>query len=391
MRAFRFRLAPLQRVKRHKVEEKEREIARLEAEIQRRLGEIDEGRRRLAEFRRIFLEETPEIHSIEVEYTEMAIRAYILSVEVATYQAIDKLRKEQEARHKELIALYQEEKMLERLKDRQLAAWQQEAQREEIYLLDEMGGQAHLRRQREPAGGALLIVLGTVALLAAAGATLVMLGKHKPILEKHRPFLESVGLMKPPAPEVAPAEVRAATTTPGEYTIRDLYGDPDRPAREVLSNLADRSKRIQARERDLDEEKARVKAEREALTQSGKQLEDKLIDLQAQLAKLEKAQQDEQARLTTQYMTRVTEISNAIQRMNPKGAAELLAEMWKIPVATDPDAKNIALEVFRAVPATKRNKVLDALVKTNKAETADMILKFIQLEPSGTPTSVPAP
>jgi flagellar export protein FliJ len=380
MRTFRFRLAALQRIKRHRIEEKEREIARLQAEIDRRLGEIEEGRRRLADLRRIFLEETPEIHFIEVERTEAVVRAYVLSVEAVRFREIAQLRKEQERRRNELIALYQEEKMLERLRDRQRAAWQQETQREEIYLLDEMGGQRHLRR-REPAGGVMLYVLGVLALVAVAAAILVVQGKHKPILER-------VGLLKPPVPQAAPPEIPSATSAPGEYTIRDLYGDPDRPANVVLSNLLEVRKSLQDRERRIQEEEARLKAEREALVQSEEQLAgtiERATTEQKKLADLKKAQDDDK---TNRYTQRVTEISSAIQRMKPKSAADLLTEMWKAPETVDPDAKRIVLEVFKAIPGTKRNKILDALTKSSKAETADMVLKFIQSEGTPTPTPV---
>jgi hypothetical protein len=260
-----------------------------------------------------------------------------------------------------------------------MAAWRQESQREEIYLLDEMGGQAHLRR-RQPAGGATLIALGMVVVLAASAGLLVVLGKHKPILER-------LGLLKTPVPEATPVPTPAAV--PGEFTIRDLYGDPDVPANVVLGNLAARRRSIQAREQEIDEETTRLKAEREALAQSEKQFEDKLSNIQAQITRLEQAQKDEQARLASLHTQRVTEVSNAIQRMKPKSAADLLTEMWKTDPALDPDAKSIALEVFTQIPATKRNKVLDALVKTSSKEAADMVLKFIQLQPSGTPTPAP--
>jgi len=381
MRAFRFRLAPLQRIKRYNIEEKEREIARLQARIEEKLEEISVGRNRLEAFRRMFLEETPEIHSTELEQTEAAFRAYTFMVERNTYQEIERIRTEQGERRKELVSLYQEEKMLERLKERQRDAWRKEAEREELYLLDELGGQAHYRRKQ--AGGAMLVMLGFLALLGAAGATVVLLGKHKPILERF-------GLLQPKS---AGEEVVSATETariPGELTIRDLYGDPDRPANEVLNELLEMSQTIREKRRLQQERENRLAAEREALEQSEEALEQKLENVQKKLAELEKKQQEELERAQSMHMQRVTEVSNSIQRMKAKGAADLFTEMWKTDPAEDPDAQQVVLDVFRAIPSNKRNKILDALVKASKKDTAAMILEFIKTDP-GTQTASTEP
>lgn len=381
MRTFRFRLAALQRIKRYKIEEKEREIARLQREIQRCLDEIERGRRRLDELRRAFVQEVPQVHHVEVEQTHAAVRTYLLAQEASKNREIDQLRKEMENRRKELVSLHREEKMIERLRDRQWAAWQKETQREEIYLLDEVGGQADYRR-REPVGGVMLVVLGAVALVAVAAAILVMQGKHKPILER-------VGLLPSPTPLPTPEEVPSPTPLPGQYTIRDLLGDPDRPANVVLSNLAGLYRKLKEQEAELARERQIIEAEREALADREKQLEEKLKKVEAELKKLALAQQQEQTRRDTAFMQRVTEVSNAIQRMKPKGAAELLTEMWNLDPVSDPQAKEIVLEVFRMIPSTKRNKVLDELVKSNKGNTAEMVLAFIKTEPGITPTPTP--
>ncbi len=381
MRAFRFRLAPLQRVKRYNIEEKEREIARLQDQIDLKKAEIEEGRNRLDAFRRFFLEEMPEVHSTEMEQTEAAFRSYTFLVEYRTEQEIEQIRAEQEKRRGELIKLYQEEKMLERLKERQLKNWEKAAQREEMYLLDEIGSQSYQRRKQ--AGGAMLVLLGMVALLGAAGATLVLLGKHEPILERF-------GLLKP---KVQEEEVASATETeriPGELTIRDLYGDPDRPANEVLNELLEMRQTIREKRQQQQERENRLVAEKQALEENEKQLEEKLQNVQDQLDELKQKQQEELARAKSMHMQRVTEISSAIQRMKPNGAAELFTEMWQTDPAEDPDAQEVVLDVFRSIPSTKRNKILDALVKASKKDTADMILEFIKTDP-GTQTASTEP
>ncbi|HPO08160.1 MAG TPA: hypothetical protein PLZ55_05790, partial [bacterium] len=126
MPAFRYRLAAYQRIKRHKIEEMEQEIAQLESEVQKRFRQIEEGRGRLAEFQRFYMEEVPEIHSSEIEATEAAFRGYTFLEEARRFREIEDLRRKQEKKRKELVTLYQEEKMLERLKDRQYEAWQKE-------------------------------------------------------------------------------------------------------------------------------------------------------------------------------------------------------------------------------------------------------------------------
>lgn len=271
--------------------------------------------------------------------------------------------------------------MLERLKERQLKNWEKAAQREEMYLLDEIGSQSYQRRKQ--AGGAMLVLLGMVALLGAAGATLVLLGKHEPILERF-------GLLQP---EVQEEEVASATETqriPGELTIRDLYGDPDRPANEVLNELLEMRQTIREKRRQQRERENRLVAEKQALEESEKQLEAKLQNVQDQLEELKQKQQEELARAKSMHMQRVTEISSAIQRMKPNGAADLFTEMWQTDPTEDPDAQEVVLDVFRSIPSTKRNKILDALVKTSKEDTADMILEFIKTDP-GTQTASTEP
>ncbi len=381
MRAFRFRLAALQRIKRYKIEEKEREIARLQAEIRRRLDEIDLDRRRLDQLRRSFALETPQVHSVEVEQVHAAACSYLLAQEAARKRQIDQLRTEMETRRRELLDLHREEKMLERLRDRQWVAWRKETEREEIYLLDEVGGQAHYRR-REPAGGVMLVVLGAVALVAVAAAILIMQGKHKPILQR-------VGLLASPTPLPTPEEVPTPTPIPGEYTIRDLLGDPDRPANEVLSNLAQLHRKLKEEEAELARERQIIQAERQSLAEREKLLEEKLKKVQNELQNLALARQQEQTRRDSAFMQRVTEVSNVVQRMKPKGAADLLAEMWNLDPATDPQAREIVMEVFRMIPSTKRNKLLDEMVKSNKGDSAEMILAFIKTEPGTSPTPAP--
>ena len=378
MRAFQFRLQSYKRIKRYQIEEIEREIGRLEEEVQRRLNQIEINRGRVGEFQRFFMEETPEIHSSQVEATEAAFRGFMMQEEFRLFREIEQIRKQQAEKRKELVKLYQEEKMLERLKEHQLDAWQKESQREEVYLLDEMGGQSYARRRR-PSGGAMLLILGVVALLGAAGGILVALGKHKMVLER-------LGLLKPETVQSATDEVTVAPIRPGEYTIRELVGDVDRPSNETLNKMMTMSETLRERQQREKEERARLETERQSLELSEKELEEKLSNIQDKIDELEKKQQEELARQSSRHMQRVTEVSNAVQRMKPKGAAELLTEMWGYDETKDPDAKNVVLDVFRAIPAPKRNKILDALVKSSKTDTAAMVLEFIQSEPSMTPT-----
>ena len=129
MRAFQFRLQSYKRIKRYQIEEIEREIARLEDDVQRRLDQIDQNRERVAEFQRFLMEETPAVHSSDLEATEAAFRGYMRQEENRLFREIEQIRNQQAEKRKELVTLYQEEKMLERLKERQLDNWQIEARR----------------------------------------------------------------------------------------------------------------------------------------------------------------------------------------------------------------------------------------------------------------------
>ncbi|HPO10003.1 MAG TPA: hypothetical protein PLZ55_15115, partial [bacterium] len=253
---------------------------------------------------------------------------------------------------------------------------------QDVYLLDEMGAQAYLRKQK-PSGGAMLIVLGLVALIGAAGGILVALGKHHTVLQRF-------GLEKSVTVASATAEVAVAPSIPGQYDIKALYGDPDRPANEVLNEMMEMSQTLRQRRQEAREEQERLEAERKALEENEKQLEDRLGNLESKINELKRLREEERERLASMHMQRVSEVSGALQRMKPKGAADLLTEMWKIDPAEDPDARDIVLDVFRSIPSAKRNKILDALVKSSKTETADMVLKFVELEPVGTPAAAPS-
>ena len=118
MRAFRFRLAPLQRLKRHAIEEKELELAALRRTEEELLAQMETGRRQLRARIDEFLQETGESHDAYKERDFDMFRDYMMRLEQERLASVAGNRNEQERCRVELVKLYQESKVLDRLEDR---------------------------------------------------------------------------------------------------------------------------------------------------------------------------------------------------------------------------------------------------------------------------------
>ena len=155
MRNFRFRLDPVVRLKEYHIERTEEEIARIEGEIQRLLREIEEARAAVQDMRRRILEEVDDQHFIQAERELDLFSQFTTREEHRRFGEIAQWNREKDQRQQELVKLYQDKKVLERLKERRRTEWETEMRREEGAIMDEIGTQKYIRRQRE-FGGVIL-------------------------------------------------------------------------------------------------------------------------------------------------------------------------------------------------------------------------------------------
>ncbi len=280
MRQFQYRLEPVVNLKNYQIERKEDEIQELENQIRTLIDEIEEGRRQVLEMRRRLMEEVPDDDLIQAERSLDMFQHYIAKVERQKQSEIKKLRAEQEQKRKELVKLYQEEKMLERLREKRKADWEKEFRRQESYQMDEIGAQSYQRRKNE-SGGVFVYLLVPLLLAGAAAAIGVYTGVIKEDVLAKIPFL---GIS--PKSSTAPVTVASATLEGDYYTLDDMIGDPQAPMPELLQRMA---------------------SERERL----KQWEDRLKERETQLTDWEK-QVDSQSQRLSNYVQQVTEQINTL-------------------------------------------------------------------------------
>ncbi len=403
MRAFRFRFDPVMRIKRYSIERKEEEIAALEAQIQRLLHEIEDGRRAVQDMRRRLLEEVDDTQWIQEELSLDLFRNYTNEVERQKREEIDKIRKDQDKKKQELIELYQEEKILERLKERRLAEWRAEMQRHEGYLMDEIGAQNYARHKHERGG--ILFYLMVLMALAVVGAAI---GLYTGVIDKQ--ILANVPYLGDHIRSAtAPIPLPTPTLVPESLTIGEFIGDPDEPMSEQLQNLSKERENIRQtiaqlneRERLLNERESRIDAQQAELSDLVKQVTDAYTALQ----ELETLREE---REKSELSEREQQMATAVAGMKPKEAAPLLINLFDtVPVLTPEEAadpilkekaekKNqfIVLRILNRIE--NREEIFSALSKTNPQSAADIVKAYIEtskdelydIEPPPTPSMNP--
>jgi len=247
MRNFRFRLDPVVRLKEYHIERTEEEIARIEGEIQRLLREIEEARAAVQDMRRRILEEVDDQHFIQAERELDLFSQFTTREEHRRFGEIAQWNREKDQRQQELVKLYQDKKVLERLKERRRTEWETEMRREEGAIMDEIGTQKYIRRQRE-FGGVILYLLVPIALVAAVAAVGIATGVIDQDMLNKLPFFGK-------SPKSATATIQSPTAALEEefITLERLIGDPQTPMPILLKNFADRLEQLRQKEQRLKE------------------------------------------------------------------------------------------------------------------------------------------
>lgn len=387
MRAFRFRLAPLQRLKRHAIEEKELELAALRRTEEELLAQVETGRLQLRARIDEFLEETGESHDAYKERDFDMFREYMMRLEQEGLASVATNRNEQERCRTDLVKLYQESKVLDRLEDRAREAHRKEEMREEGILLDELGGQSHERRRRM-AGSVSQKVIFVIAFLSTIALFLVherwsftLLLEKAGVADLLRGTPSSVATTGPGSGASPGTPDESASQKPGvgeEYTTLEILnmegGEVGQFATDVLNTRMELREELERIER----EEARLTVEEERVRARMKEVLRLTEEQRLSIEKLRTADGVEREYRKARLEARLEDVSVVVGRMQqPRNAAKLLAYTW-----IDPNevAKEIVLEVLRRMKGIRRARIMDAMAQIAPRIGAEIGIQLIENE-----------
>ncbi len=379
MRQFRFRLDPVIRLKEYEIERKEEEIANLEDQIQQRLREIEEGRQAVENLRIRLLEQTPDHELVNAERNLDMFRAYTWKVEHEKRNEIGQLRQEQEQKRRELIKLYQEEKTLNRLKERRKKEWEKAMRKEESAIMDEIGTQKYVRRERER-GGVILYLLVPILLAGiAAGAAFMTGAIDKSMLEKI-PYLN---LETRSATE--PVQVESATES--QYiTPEDLFGPIDEPMPQALQNLYQMREQLAETQRQLQEREKELDMRESMIAQREQMVSDQIKQVSQNLTELKELERKREERMQSELSEREQQMADALAAGNEKNSAQLAISLFDVQGAQTPEEAEenqlVLIRILDKLPEDMRATLIDAIVKQDPIAGSEIVKKFINTDTS---------
>jgi flagellar export protein FliJ len=376
MRNFHFRLDPVMRLKRHEIERREEEIQHLEMEIQTLTGEIESGRTAVQEMRRRLLEQVDDANLLEAERTMDQFRSYTTHVELQKQGQVNQLRNQQNTLRQELVKLYQDEKMLERLREKQHEDWQKEELREEAALMDEIGTQKFIRRKGEH-GGVLLYLLVPFALIAAATA----IGYYTGFI--HEEALQNIPYLSGSIQDATvPIEVSPSSTgEENQYlTLEDFLGDPNEPMPELLQNIANLRTLIAQRTAELDERERELNLREQLLVQREQQLAGVVQQASGYLTEIRSFETQLADRQKGELSERETQVAQMLSGAKPKEISPVVTSLFQgSPVDTPEEQREkrlILLRIMHRLDDRTRAEIFSALAKDNPLIAANLIQAF---------------
>ncbi len=379
MRQFEFRLDPVMRVKRYHIEEKEQVIHRLEEQVLGLIEEIEAGRESVQAFRQRLLEQANDREYTQKQKTLVEFRAYINKVEQEKQAQIERLRTEQNQRRQELIGLYQEEKILEKLREKKREDWQAETFREEDKVMDEIGSQRFNQRRMEQ-GGVLLYLLVPVLLIgAAAGIGWYTGAIDQEMLRKLPiPFLQG---------EIASAtdgiEAPTSSAVADAYTPRDLIGDLDQPMPDLLDNIIDLREQQRRQAEDLERREAEIAKKEERLKALQQQLSGYVESASEQLITLKDLQLKRDEKEKSELSELEQKMSAALSKAKPKEISNLIITLYQANTIVDEEDKREqqlrAVRIIRSMPDKSLSAMFAQLQKDNPQVAAQMMNDYLSL------------
>ncbi len=399
MRRFQYRLEPVVKLKKYQIERKEQEISELETQILILIQDIEDGRKAVHDMRRRLVEEVPDENLIQAERSLDLFQNYMAQVEREKQSEIKKLRSEQDKKRKELVKLYQEEKMLEKLRERRKTEWEAEMSRQEGYEMDEIGTQGfHRHRER---GGALLYLLVPILLVGAVATIGIMTGTIKEDVLKKIPYLGTYFRSA-----TAPVEIPAATAQGEYFTLEEMIGDPDAPMPQLLQNMADRVEQLQAWENRLREREEELKQREEQILEHEQQLSDLVSQVTQQVAMLNQLKTERAERVKSELSEREQELADAISKAKADDVAPIINSLFTkrvdamgqdLPPEEIKENRMIVLRILHRVSTKGMQELVTEIGETNPDTAAEMIKAYYEtsteelydLQPTPSPAPTP--
>ncbi|MBN2327503.1 MAG: hypothetical protein JXR73_10150 [Candidatus Omnitrophica bacterium] len=324
MRNFQYRFDPVMRLKDYNIQRVEEEIAAIEQNIQRLLREIEEGRQAVHNLRRRLMEEVDDQNLIQAESELDLFTQFTNREESRRYDEIAQHKNDKSLKQEELIQLYQEKKVLERLKERRRQEWETEMRKEEGAIMDEIGTQKFIRRKEF--GGVLLYLIVPLALIAGIAA----IGYYTGVIDQS--MLRKIPLFNP-SPRSATAVIQSATDVPQEefITLEQLIGDPDTPMPVLLQNFAEQLEQTRKKQEQLEEWERRLEDKQAILDQQQSLLADLTKQasdyLQAYLDIKQQLEQSQKSELS-QYEE---DIATTLSSAKGKEIAQIMINLYNPP------------------------------------------------------------
>ncbi len=378
MRNFRFRLDPVIRLKKYEIEQVEDEIREMEQQVLDRLEEIEAGRRAVQEMRRRILDETDDSELVKAERRMDLFREYTLKVELQKREEIKEIRKKQEEKRRQLIRLYQEEKVLERLKERRKSEWLAGFRREEGAIMDEIGTQKYIRRERGEAGGVLPYILIAIVLIAAVAGAGIYTGKIDRRALSRIPFLN----IEAPKRTVLVKEA-TSTATIETYTPRDLLGDLDTPMDQTLQNIMDWRDRLNRKEDELIRREKAIETRENLLDRKIEELKESTERI-VECIKILQDLRDERDEWRTGELSQFEEeLTTALAGAKEKDVVQSLLNLYQSPGVEDAEIKKknrlLCLRVLHRFSERSRSSMLAEISKQNPNAAAKIYADFATL------------
>ncbi|MBI1389414.1 MAG: hypothetical protein GC154_13300 [bacterium] len=382
MRNFRFRLDPVLRLKRYEIEEKERVIQRLENQIQGLLNEIEEGRLGVQAFRERLIDRSSDDEYLALQKTLDMYRAFMMRTERDKRGQIARIRQEQNERRQELIGLYQEEKILEKYKEKKLNDWTKETQKEEAAIMDEIGTRKYIRNRRE-SGGVLLYLLVPLLLVgAAAGVAWYMGVVDQEMLRKiPLPYFQNLG-----GPASATAAVQSATSiaVPEAYTAKDLFGDdPNKPLPDILKNIIVEQQKLRDLKLALDDKQKELQRWENSLQNKEQALSGYVSEASDQLITLQELERKRQEREKSELSQLEDKVSTVLSLSKPKEVSGLIVQMYQASSVASPEEQREqqlrVIRILRGMPEKAFSSMMAQLQKENPVVAAQMLNDYMAL------------
>jgi len=384
MRPFNFRLAPVQRLKNYQIEQKEQEIAELESQEKTLIVEINEGRRQVEEMRFRLMREESDKNILQLERQMDMFRHYMSRVESQKKGEIRKLREQQAEKRKELVKLYQEEKILDRLREKKEADWNKEMRKEESAQMDEIGNNKYARKRNEWVG-ALVYLLLPIALIGTAAAAGIYMGYiDKSMLEKIPIIGDRI------SSSTQTVEVASATEPEEAFTLEEMIGNADTPMPEILQRVADMREQLRAKQLELEEREKQINR-RETLMQNREQkLASIAQSVTEEIQTMRQLEAMREERQKSELSDREQQLAAMIEGNKAKDVAPVIAAMFQDdPLAAmaapgeeikPTEQQLIVLRIFHRMTDKNRSEMFGELGDENPQTAAKLVEMFYKTD-----------